>query len=81
MTAEEAKIFALAMCVELRILKPEMSQAQAYRHYGRSRVEPLIDQKKVKVIQRTANGKHYLNVLELEEAIQKNNPLNKYLIK
>ena len=79
MTPAEIQTVVSQTLQALGLLKPIVSQAEAYRMYGRSKVTYWTKVGLLKTAKDTTNGKKRYSRTELENIALKNNVLNKYL--
>lgn len=63
---------------KLGLLKPYVSQAKAFRMYGRTNVERWVKEGWVKPVRDTETSSKRYNIWELEKVAFNNNVLNKF---
>lgn len=79
MTTTEIQQVVNTTLIQLGLLKPYVTQAEAFRMYGRSKVELWVKEGWIKYLKDTETGSKRFQRTELEEVASKNNVLNKYL--
>lgn len=66
---------------QLGLLKPYLSQAEAYRMYGRAKITQWIREGWIKPVKDTDNGKMRFERIHLAEVAANQNVLEKYKLK